>query len=441
MSKSTLPLNEGQSAAAEGFFEFLLDPTQTELNISGPGGVGKTFTMAHMIDEIMPRYMNTCKVLGTKPLYNSVVMTATTNKAAEVLAQATNRPAETIHSYIGLTVRNNYKTGEADLIKSRSWSMKHNTVIFIDEASMIDRKLLKYIRDSTHQCKLIFVGDHCQLPPVKEKVAPIYNQQLPMYLLTQPMRTDIPELLAINSQLRDVVEGKADFGYIKSIPGIIDWVNDDEMVTLLNEHFAGTHTNSRILTFTNDQAVSYNEYIRGINGLSGEFTVGEELVSNSAVNIGANERLTIEQEVTVVDVDPEVCVDIVESSPDGTSDITLEYRKFSLDTGYGGIVDSVPVPTDIEYLNRLISYYAKQKNWERYFYLKERYPDLRAKHACTTHKSQGSTYDTVFIDLNDLSNCRQAGMMTNLMYVAFSRARKRVVLYGQLAEKYGQVIR
>jgi len=32
-----LPLNQGQKAVAEKFFDFLLDPNATEFNISGPG--------------------------------------------------------------------------------------------------------------------------------------------------------------------------------------------------------------------------------------------------------------------------------------------------------------------------------------------------------------------------------------------------------------------
>lgn len=126
MYKSTtkLPLNPGQEAAAEGFFDFLLDPNASELRISGPGGTGKTFTMAHMIDEIMPRYHETCSLMGIPALYNEVIMTATTNKAAEVLARATGRPTSTYHSFQGLTIRNNLKTGEADLIPSKSFSIK-----------------------------------------------------------------------------------------------------------------------------------------------------------------------------------------------------------------------------------------------------------------------------------------------------------------------------
>jgi len=158
MSNSNkLPLNVGQTAAAEAFFDFLLDPNTKEMCISGAGGVGKTYTMAHMIDEIMPRYFATCATLGNKPLYNEVVMTATTNKAAEVLAAATGRSTSTYHSFQGLTVKNNFSTGETNIIPSRNYEVKRNKVIFIDEASMVDRKLLKFAREGTLDSKLVFV--------------------------------------------------------------------------------------------------------------------------------------------------------------------------------------------------------------------------------------------------------------------------------------------
>ena len=83
-NETTSPLNQEQQAAADGFFQFLFEDSK-ELIISGPGGVGKTFLMGYMIDTIMPRYAETCALMGIEAQYTEVVMTATTNKAAEVL--------------------------------------------------------------------------------------------------------------------------------------------------------------------------------------------------------------------------------------------------------------------------------------------------------------------------------------------------------------------
>lgn len=54
--------------------------------------------------------------------------------------------------------------------------------------------------------------------------------------------------------------------------------------------------------------------------------------------------------------------------------------------------------------------------------------DLRHSYACTVHKAQGSTYDTVYVDLDDLYKAiRNKDMYNRLLYVAVSRAAKKVV--------------
>ena len=84
-----------------------------------------------------------------------------------------------------------------------------------------------------------------------------------------------------------------------------------------------------------------------------------------------------------------------------------------------------------------MKYYANQKDWQKYFFLKNNFPDFRQRDACTVHKSQGSTYQTVYIDLENLSTCAQSETGARLMYVAFSRASTRVALYGNLTPRFG----
>ena len=76
-------------------------------------------------------------------------------------------------------------------------------------------------------------------------------------------------------------------------------------------------------------------------------------------------------------------------------------------------------------------------DWSTYFSLKNKYPDLRDRDASTIHKAQGSTHDTVYVDLDDLCTCTNPLTAARLFYVAVSRARKRVVFYGNLSKKYG----
>jgi hypothetical protein len=98
---------------------------------------------------------------------------------------------------------------------------------------------------------------------------------------------------------------------------------------------------------------------------------------------------------------------------------------------------NVPVPCDRAHFGALVEYYRKAKQWGKYYELRNNYPDLRQFDAATVHKSQGSTYDTVFIDLANISSCHQPNAVARMLYVAFSRPRSRIFLYGNLAPKYG----
>lgn len=428
-----LPLNAGQQAAADGFFAFLMG-NQKELIISGPGGVGKTFLMGHMVDEIMPQYFSTCKLMGIEPEYREVVMTATTNKAAEVLSLNTGRPSSTIHSFLGLKVQDDFETGRSKLSKTKNWTVHQKKIIFIDECSMIDTPLRRYILEGTHQCKIVYVGDHCQLAPVMETLSPIYRSNLPFFELTEPMRTDKPDLLALNKQLRTTVETGV-FKPIKIVPGIIDHLDGEQMQALVDQLFIETETSARLLAYTNKTVVNYNDYIRSLRGLPVEYTVGEILVNNSAIQLPKG-MISVEQEVEIIALNDKTEMVLI----DPKQQVFLEVIHADLETSLGEVYRGVPLPVDKEHFTALAKYYGRIKEWVTYFNLKNNYPDLRPRDSCTVHKSQGSSYDISLIDLDDLSSCRNPDLAARLLYVGISRARHRVVFYGTLAEKYGGLI-
>jgi hypothetical protein len=421
-------LNQQQKEAAEGFLQFLFDE-EPELIISGGGGMGKTYLMAHMIDTVLPQYQATCSMMGINPEYDSVVMTATTNKAAEVLAQATQRPSETIHSFLALKVQDDFSTGRSKLIKTASWQVHTRKIIFIDECSMIDRGLRTMILEGTHKCKIVYVGDHCQLAPVMEALSPIYESNLPFYVLTEPMRNaGQPALISVCKQLRATVETGV-FNPILIVPGVIDWLDDESAQREINNSFL-TNGSSRILAYTNKRVMEFNDYIRQIKQYPKELQIGEEVINNSMVRIGKF-GLSVEEEVVVISQETDTEVIRIDSEVD------LEIRRTDLRSSHGNIITNVPIPVDKEHFNALVKHYQRTKNWNRYFHLKNTYPDLRPKESSTVHKSQGSTYDTAYIDLDNLSSCPQPNLAARLLYVAFTRAKNRVVLFGKLSEKYG----
>lgn len=429
-------LNQGQQAAADGFFEFLFSADK-ELILSGPGGTGKTFLMGHLIDRVLPQYFQTCQLMGIQPEYDSVEMTATTNKAAEVLGLATKRPTQTIHSFLNLKPTDDLVTGQTKLTKTTAWTVHSRKIIFIDECSMIDGPLYQMIQEGTHKSKIVYVGDHCQLAPVKETLSPIYRQGLPFFELTEPMRNaEQPALMAVCQQLRNTVETGA-FQPIQIVPGVIDWLEDVEMQAMIDQTFQSQTRDNRILAYTNERVVQYNEHIRNLRGLPGEYTEGELLVNNQAIRLG-KQSLSVEEEVEILDLDAKTSQLLVEET--GTGQVSLEVRNATLKTRLGNLLIGVPLPVDRAHYASLLRYYQRTKNWNRYFFLKGKIPDLRPRDAATVHKAQGSTYETVFVDVGNLSTCHLPQVVARLLYVGFSRARKRVILYGNLAEKYGGLV-
>ena len=84
----------------------------------------------------------------------------------------------------------------------------------------------------------------------------------------------------------------------------------------------------------------------------------------------------------------------------------------------------------------LLKRLAKKKEWVDFFSIKETWLDLRPSYASTVHKSQGSTYETTFIDMSDIGKCRIPSDVARMVYVAITRASQQVIIYGDLPPKY-----
>ncbi len=72
------------------------------------------------------------------------------------------------------------------------------------------------------------------------------------------------------------------------------------------------------------------------------------------------------------------------------------------------------------------NYTERTKKWKFFFELKELFVDVKYTYASTIHKLQGSTYETVYIDLSEIENMKDKDMMFRLLYVAITRASTNI---------------
>lgn len=424
-------LNEGQSKASDTIFQFLLSD-ERECILTGPPGVGKTFMMEHVMQRVMQDYEDMCMIMDVEPDLHEIHLAATTNKAAEALAEATGHPTSTIHSLMNLKVFDNYETGKSKCKPTPNWIVHRNKIIIIDESSMIDADLYKYIREGTDKtCKVIYVGDQDQLAPVFEKISPVYAQKnVRKAALTEPVRNaNFPALMALCEQYRESVK-TGTFKPIQPVAGVIDYVDDEGMKTILNNDFKQQTRDARILCYTNKRCQDFNHYIRQLRQYPDTFVAGEILVNNSAVSIPAyGINLRVEQEIHVKEVlsDPKDVI-IKDGDTMRAYDLKIGFNALSSNQNY----IKVTVPEDYNHFRALLKYYAKQKDWHTFYKLKNHYPDFRQNDASTVYKAQGGTFDKVVIDLGDIGTCTDKDQAARMLYVAVSRAKSHISLYGQL---------
>lgn len=423
-----ITLNQDQENAAQTVFQFLLSDDK-ETNISGPAGTGKTTLMHHIIRTVLIEYESAAKLLGIDPVDYEVVLTATTNKATEVLTQATGYPAQTIHSFMNLKVFDDYETGVSKVQQTNNWRVHSRKLIFIDEASMVDATLHNYILKGTDKtCKIIYLGDHCQMAPVRERISPVYvDPTRGAKLETVVRNAGQPALMDLCAQLRRNVE-TLDFRPILPVPGVIDYLDAHQAQSFIDTVFLEPDNNARVLCYSNNRVIEYNQYIRNLRGYPDHLITGEYVINNTGMQHGKH-HLRVEEEFVIKDVDPKpITLSFAKDTAEiDVYEVSISNKRQSL---------TVQVPVYPDHLKNLMRYFAKAKDWSNYYWLKNRFPDLRPKDAATVYKAQGSTYDAVLLDLDNIGKCTDFEQAARMLYVGASRPTTRLFLYGSLPDRF-----
>lgn len=410
----THTLTADQQAAFDGFARFIMDPIEQVFVVEGYSGTGKSTLTLTMVTEL-PNLVRAARLIHPSLQEREVVLTATTNKACEALHLLTHQEVRTIHSFLGLRVHTDYATGKTTLKEADPHDVKRDCLIFIDEASFIDPTLLALIFKKTKHCKIIFIGDPAQLLMVQCKQPPVFHAGFTTARLTEVVRHDGP-ILELATRFRGTVETGEFFSFTPD-GHAIQYLDRPAFEAAILDEFTRPgwkHNDSKVLAWTNKAVIAYNQGIADKVTGSPEFQEGDYAVCNRSMQF-QNGSLKTDETVCITHIGQE-------------------------DTCYGVLGNHIEVnhrwcvflPKNVADKKKAMKQARDEENFSQVREIDTHWIDLRPHFACTINKSQGSTYDSVFIDLDDIRRCNSGDQIARLLYVGVSRARKHVYLTGDL---------
>jgi ATP-dependent exoDNAse (exonuclease V) alpha subunit len=238
--------------------------------LRGYAGTGKT-TLVKTITQSLPR------------IKMKSVLLAPTGRAAKVLGKYSGLAASTIHRRIYAQESKNGRDFTFRLAHNKSV----NTLFIVDEASMISGKtqyegnmyagsnlledLLHYVYDGEN-CKLLFLGDVAQLPPISEKVSPALSPKL--FQATLGQRAMLSELQEVLRQAKDsgilnnatqqrelLIEGEVKPQLIPNNDDVI-YLDGYNLEEALQTAYSEGMEETMVITRSNKSANQFNQQIR-----------------------------------------------------------------------------------------------------------------------------------------------------------------------------------
>ena len=409
----TIELNEEQQAAVAALRHFL-DSDEQFFGLFGYAGTGKTTVIQHVFDDT----------------FLEVAMSAPTHKAVGVLsAMAAERGLHrfsfaTIHSLC--SVKKVRKDGEVKFMLQPGFGgypIRSFDVVVIDECSMIGEEMWGWIQEAIAPGqKVIVMGDPAQLPPVQETGSPTFK--LPHVELSQVMRSrgvvqDAATRIRQNIKAHVAMlapDGQDEHGEVKNL------YQEEWLAEFLAAVTEGTRV--KALAFTNTAVDWLNDWVREqkFGRDAKAFEVGERLVLIETHELrGGMVTLHTESDLEVVEAEPTTYLNI-DCWRLKVLCYGVPYTIYTLDA------EQYP---DWSAKVREAKVIGKAtKKWQPYYDLIERFARVRPGWATTIHKSQGSTYDKVFLVQTNVlpAGKRDPAFRNMLLYVGYSRARKGLYL-------------
>jgi ATP-dependent exoDNAse (exonuclease V) alpha subunit len=421
--------------------------------LKGYAGTGKT--------TIISAFVNSLAFAGKKS-----VLLAPTGRAAKVISIYSKKEAFTIHKKIYFPKKQ--INGSVDFVLQTN---KHrNTIFIIDEASMIPDSrqnqklfesgsllddLIRYVY-SGYQCKLIFIGDTAQLPPVKLNISPALEQDTLKYdfqknvieiELDEVMRQhEDSGILANATFLRLMVQNSStNFKFNIDFPDIVrlddGYDIEDALVSAYDNN--GVEDTAFIVR-SNKRANQYNQQIRmQVRGQENEISAGDYVM------VVKNNYFWLKQNSAAGFI--------------ANGDICEVLKIFSIKELYGFKFAEVEVrmidypdmqPFETVLLLDTLTSETPSLNYEEsnklYHAVKEDYATEKSKskqflaiknniffnalqvkfsYSITCHKSQGGQWKTVFIEQPYLPEGVSREYF-RWLYTALTRAQEKLYLIG-----------
>lgn len=451
--------------------------SDTFLTVSGVAGSGKTSIM----ECVRKRYMwETNPVTGR---FYKIFFASTTHRAAGVLKSKVKTKVYTLHSLFGINVETDMEGDRYDCKKKVNKvgddKLDRDSIVVIDEASMINKENFKVIKDAciAMNVKCIFCGDKCQLAPVGDdegECSVVFRGEGGDILeLTEIMRTDNDQILNESVYVR----GYGDFSF-KS-----DWDETEKNgVLFLDRNDLGTLSNIldynveklkkdpnafRFITYTNDNVEKLNTLVRKKMGYNDIIPRKNEVLM-SYTNMGyqgGGEYYIVNSESYIVEAIEGVDETDVSEYLDGCNvgERYITSHRLKLRDALGDIkrVNYIDIRENL--MNREVAQILAEekvrlwKLWRACDDKKERglitgkinqienflfvndniYNEqgwlLQGKavsysYAITCHKIQGGENDCVIINSLDFNRCQDKKVLEQLRYVGATRAKKALVI-------------
>ncbi len=349
--------------------------------LTGGPGTGKTTAIKALIGLL-------------EGAHKRYALASPTGRAAKRLAEATDRPASTIHRLLGFSPKEGFKHNAEHPLPV--------DLLVLDEASMLDlvlaNSLLKALEPGTH---LLLVGDVDQLPSVgagdvlrdviSSGIAPvtrlsvIFRQATDSHIITNAHRINQGQAPIFSKQSQDFFLFPAE-----EPEAAARWV-EEVVCQRIPERF-GLHPRDQIQVM----APMYR-------GVAGVHALNERL--QAALNPdkpGRAEKKLFGQ---------------VYRQGDKVMQIQNNYDKeiYNGDIGYIRGIDLLDQTLQVDFDSRLVDY-----DWSEA-------DQLILAYAVSVHKSQGSEFPAVVIPL---VTAHYMMLQRNLFYTAVTRARQLCVLVG-----------